>query len=210
MHFILVQRLFAVTVGPPQLGVFDGKVGKVLFTRNFRLENDSVAIGNRLVGTLCDYITKHVVCTFRRTFPYLSVIGYILANGIVKIYEYTQFPVVKRAIMHIADTVFGTPDELNVTANSVPRHVGRPVPTEVTLCLAHKQTFDVKHSVVPAGVDIVHHPARRQHFYSKQVAAFFDNIAYRVGVLQKHILGMSQIFTVEIYVGIGIDAVEFQ
>ena len=134
----------------------------------------------------------------------------MFANGVIKICKYAQFSVIKRTIMDIVDTVFGTPDELNVTANSVTRHVGRPVPTEVTLCLAHKQTFDVKHSVVPAGVDIVHHPARRQHFYSKQVAAFFDNIPYRVGVLQKHILGMSQIFTVEIYVGIGIDAVEFQ
>ncbi len=112
--------------------------------------------------------------------------------------------------MHIADTVFCTPDQLNVTANTVTRHVGRPVPTEMTLRLAHKQTFDVKYAVVSACVDIVHHLSGRQHLHNQFITVSFDYVFHGIGILQKHILGMSQIFTVEIYVGIGVDAVEFQ
>ena len=110
--------------------------------------------------------------------------------------------------MHVVQTATFYAANTYVAAYSVTRHIGRPVPAEMTLRLSYKQSFRVEYSEIPLVVYLFHFSRRRQHFYDEFVTVFFQRVFDGIRIFQEHIFGFPQKRSVQSYFGEGIYTVK--
>ena len=174
-----IQRLLPPSGRPPDGGIFDFEIDEIFLPRNGTFENGVLP---RFRGFFQIYFQRIAGFFDRRAVDGYAVMIRRGADVVVQFRKDRYVASIVGSVMRVLDPVAAFRRQINIPPNPVTAQIGRPVPAEMALRLAHEQPRHVEHPEIAFAIDGFHLLDGGKHLYDKFVILFFQQRAHFIAI----------------------------